>query len=89
MYETIKVEIVGTNKNVGLITLNRPKVLNALSGLLLEEVRLEDERQTLRLFRFTMPVKSSMKIRPLALLFLREMKDLLQVTLKGHKIEHF
>ncbi|XP_065159767.1 enoyl-CoA hydratase, mitochondrial [Atheta coriaria] len=36
-YEFIKVEVVGEQKNVGLITLNRPKALNALcNGLMLE-----------------------------------------------------
>lgn len=34
----IKIEIVGTNQNVGLITLNRPKVLNALCRQLMDEV---------------------------------------------------
>lgn len=37
-YEFIKVERVGEKKNVGLITLNRPKVLNALSGALINEL---------------------------------------------------
>lgn len=37
-FETIKVETVGKNKNVGLITLNRPKALNALCVQLMEEV---------------------------------------------------
>jgi enoyl-CoA hydratase len=36
--EMIKVEKVGQNKNVGLITLNRPKALNALCKQLMTEV---------------------------------------------------
>uniref|UniRef100_A0A914EDB1 Probable enoyl-CoA hydratase, mitochondrial n=1 Tax=Acrobeloides nanus TaxID=290746 RepID=A0A914EDB1_9BILA len=34
----IKIEVVGTNQNVGLITLNRPKVLNALCKQLMDEL---------------------------------------------------
>lgn len=37
-YEYIKVETVGEKKNVGLITLNRPKALNALCDKLMTEV---------------------------------------------------
>ncbi|XP_075973235.1 enoyl-CoA hydratase, short chain 1 [Anticarsia gemmatalis] len=37
-YENIKVEVVGTKSNVGLIQLNRPKALNALCGPLFEEL---------------------------------------------------
>ncbi|XP_017773698.1 PREDICTED: enoyl-CoA hydratase, mitochondrial [Nicrophorus vespilloides] len=37
-YEFIKVEKVGEKKNVGLITLNRPKALNALCNGLMTEV---------------------------------------------------
>ncbi|XP_022910175.1 probable enoyl-CoA hydratase, mitochondrial [Onthophagus taurus] len=37
-YEFIKVETTGANKNVGLITLNRPKALNALCNGLMTEV---------------------------------------------------
>lgn len=36
--EFIKVDIVGKNNNVGLITLNRPKALNALCVGLMDEV---------------------------------------------------
>ena len=36
--EMIKVEKVGKNNNVGLITLNRPKALNALCQQLMNEV---------------------------------------------------
>lgn len=35
----IKVEKVGEKKNVALITLNRPKALNALCAQLMDEVR--------------------------------------------------
>lgn len=34
----IKKEVAGEKKNVGLITLNRPKALNALCGQLMNEV---------------------------------------------------
>ena len=37
-YEFIKVENAGEKKNVGLITLNRPKALNALCNKLMSEV---------------------------------------------------
>ncbi|EZA59570.1 hypothetical protein DMN91_010658 [Ooceraea biroi] len=37
-YEFIKVETAGEKKNVGLITLNRPKVLNALCNQLIQEL---------------------------------------------------
>ena len=37
-YENIKVEVVGSKKNVGLIQLNRPKALNALCGPLFVEL---------------------------------------------------
>ncbi|XP_076545776.1 putative enoyl-CoA hydratase, mitochondrial [Osmia lignaria lignaria] len=37
-YEYIKVETVGEKKNVGLVTLNRPKALNALCDKLMTEV---------------------------------------------------
>ncbi|GMT05148.1 hypothetical protein PENTCL1PPCAC_27322 [Pristionchus entomophagus] len=37
--EMIKYEIVGEKKNVALITLNRPKALNALCGQLMNELR--------------------------------------------------
>ncbi|XP_076236689.1 enoyl-CoA hydratase, short chain 1 isoform X2 [Calliopsis andreniformis] len=37
-YEFIKVETTGEKKNVGLITLNRPKALNALCDKLMNEV---------------------------------------------------
>lgn len=37
--EFIKVDVVGKNSNVGLITLNRPKALNALCVGLMNEVR--------------------------------------------------
>lgn len=37
-YELIKVETTGEKKNVGLITLNRPKALNALCDKLMTEV---------------------------------------------------
>uniref|UniRef100_A0AC34FPS1 Cyclohex-1-ene-1-carboxyl-CoA hydratase n=1 Tax=Panagrolaimus sp. ES5 TaxID=591445 RepID=A0AC34FPS1_9BILA len=37
-HEMIKVERVGANKHVGLITLNRPKALNALCAQLMNEV---------------------------------------------------
>lgn len=36
----IKVERVGEKKNVGLITLNRPKALNALCKQLMDEVNM-------------------------------------------------
>ena len=36
--EFIKVDVVGKDKNVGLITLNRPKALNALNQGLMSEV---------------------------------------------------
>lgn len=35
----IKFELVGEKKNVALVTLNRPKALNALCGQLMTEVR--------------------------------------------------
>lgn len=38
--EMIKVDHVGEKKNIGLITLNRPKALNALCKQLMEEVYL-------------------------------------------------
>nr|XP_012235427.1 PREDICTED: probable enoyl-CoA hydratase, mitochondrial [Linepithema humile] len=37
-YEFIKVETVGEKKNIGLLTLNRPKALNALCNSLMSEV---------------------------------------------------
>ncbi|XP_034830742.1 probable enoyl-CoA hydratase, mitochondrial [Maniola hyperantus] len=37
-YENIKVDVVGSKKNVGLIQLNRPKALNALCGALFKEL---------------------------------------------------
>lgn len=37
-YEFIKVEIAGEKKNVGLVTLNRPKALNALCNKLMTEL---------------------------------------------------
>nr|XP_021192675.2 probable enoyl-CoA hydratase, mitochondrial isoform X6 [Helicoverpa armigera] len=37
-YENIKIDVVGTKKNVGLIQLNRPKALNALCGPLFVEL---------------------------------------------------
>lgn len=37
-YEFIKVETAGEKKNVALITLNRPKALNALCDKLMSEV---------------------------------------------------
>lgn len=37
-YENIKIDVVGTKKNVGLIQLNRPKALNALCGPLFIEL---------------------------------------------------
>ncbi|GBP84110.1 Enoyl-CoA hydratase, mitochondrial [Eumeta japonica] len=37
-YENIKIDVVGSKKNVGLIQLNRPKALNALCKPLIEEV---------------------------------------------------
>lgn len=37
-HQMIKVDRVGSNKNVGLITLNRPKALNALCAQLMNEV---------------------------------------------------
>uniref|UniRef100_A0A0K0FKV2 Probable enoyl-CoA hydratase, mitochondrial n=1 Tax=Strongyloides venezuelensis TaxID=75913 RepID=A0A0K0FKV2_STRVS len=36
--EMIKIDLVGTNKNVALITLNRPKALNALCAQLMTEL---------------------------------------------------
>lgn len=38
LYEFVKTDIVGTKCNVGLITLNRPKALNALCNQLMKEV---------------------------------------------------
>lgn len=38
MPETLLVERVGVNKNIGLITLNRPKFLNAFSRLQFSEL---------------------------------------------------
>lgn len=38
-YENIVVETVGENKNVGLISLNRPKALNALCGALFVDLQ--------------------------------------------------
>lgn len=37
-YENIKIEVVGSKKNVGLIQLNRPKALNALCKPLFVEL---------------------------------------------------
>lgn len=37
-YEFIKVEKSGEKKNVGIITLNRPKALNALCNNLMNEI---------------------------------------------------
>lgn len=37
-YELIKVETVGEKKNIGLVTLNRPKVLNALCDEIMSEI---------------------------------------------------
>lgn len=37
-YEFIKVDIAGEKKNVGLVTLNRPKALNALCDKLMTEL---------------------------------------------------
>lgn len=37
-YEFVKLETTGEKKNVGLITLNRPKALNALCDKLMSEV---------------------------------------------------
>lgn len=37
-YENIKIDVVGTKSNVGLIQLNRPKALNALCGPLFVEL---------------------------------------------------
>ncbi|XP_054012330.1 probable enoyl-CoA hydratase, mitochondrial isoform X1 [Hylaeus anthracinus] len=37
-YEMVKVEITGEKKNVGLVTLNRPKALNALCDKLMTEL---------------------------------------------------
>lgn len=37
-YENIKIDVVGTKKNVGIIQLNRPKALNALCGPLFKEL---------------------------------------------------
>lgn len=39
-YEFIKVETAGSKNNVGLITLNRPKALNALCDKLMQEVNI-------------------------------------------------
>jgi enoyl-CoA hydratase len=45
--EFIKSEVVGANKNVGLITLNRPKALNALcNGLMLEVTEALDKYES-------------------------------------------
>jgi len=37
-YEFVKVETAGTNNRVGVVTLNRPKALNALCGPLIKEL---------------------------------------------------
>lgn len=37
-YENIKIDVVGSKSNVGLIQLNRPKALNALCGPLFKEL---------------------------------------------------
>lgn len=37
-YEFIKLETAGEKKNVGVVTLNRPKVLNALCDQLMSEI---------------------------------------------------
>ncbi|XP_052740457.1 probable enoyl-CoA hydratase, mitochondrial [Bicyclus anynana] len=37
-YENIKIDVVGSKKNVGLIQLNRPKALNALCNALFKEL---------------------------------------------------
>lgn len=38
MYEYIKAETKGADNNIGLVTLNRPKALNALCDGLMKEV---------------------------------------------------
>ncbi|XP_011502155.1 PREDICTED: probable enoyl-CoA hydratase, mitochondrial isoform X2 [Ceratosolen solmsi marchali] len=43
-YEYLKVEKAGLKQNVGLITLNRPKVLNALCAQLMHEVNIAIEQ---------------------------------------------
>lgn len=37
-YENIKIDVVGSKQNVGLIQLNRPKALNALCNALFKEL---------------------------------------------------
>jgi len=37
-YEFLKLETAGEKKNVGVVTLNRPKVLNALCDQLMNEI---------------------------------------------------